>query len=133
MSQFESAVTASVTPCDQLASRLIQTLGSQRLLEICSPALLFANAIKCNTFTPKYLQNLAMAPYTQTQPEIREIETFRLGPFTTPRLWTGLWQLSSNAWGSASVAKIQQGMSRHLQLGYTAFGKSPVLDRIEGY
>ena len=49
-------------------------------------------------------------------------ETFRLGSLSTPRIWTGLWQLSSNAWGSASVAKIRQGMARHAALGYTAFG-----------
>ncbi|PPQ81630.1 hypothetical protein CVT25_013602 [Psilocybe cyanescens] len=48
-------------------------------------------------------------------------ETFRLGPFITPRIWTGLWQLSSNAWGSASVSKVRQGMARHVGMGYTAF------------
>lgn len=50
-------------------------------------------------------------------------ETCRLGPLSTPRLWTGLWQLSSNAWGSASVPKIRQAMARHVALGYTAFGQ----------
>jgi len=48
-------------------------------------------------------------------------ETFQLGPFVVPRIWTGLWQLSSNAWGSASASKIRLGMSRHVELGYTAF------------
>ncbi|KAJ7206466.1 NADP-dependent oxidoreductase domain-containing protein [Mycena haematopus] len=48
-------------------------------------------------------------------------ETFQLGPFTAPRLWTGLWQLSSNAWGTASVSKIRQAMGRHVGRGYTAF------------
>ncbi|KAJ7659203.1 NADP-dependent oxidoreductase domain-containing protein [Mycena polygramma] len=48
-------------------------------------------------------------------------ETFQLGPFTTPRLWTGLWQLSSNAWGTASVPKIRQAMGRHVARGHTAF------------
>ncbi|KAJ7018172.1 Aldo keto reductase, partial [Mycena alexandri] len=48
-------------------------------------------------------------------------ETFELGDFTVPRLWTGLWQLSSNAWGSASVPKIRQAMGRHVELGHTAF------------
>ncbi|KAJ7759575.1 Aldo keto reductase [Mycena metata] len=48
-------------------------------------------------------------------------ETFELGEFTVPRLWTGLWQLSSNAWGSASVPKIRQAMGRHVELGHTAF------------
>ncbi|KAJ7627113.1 Aldo keto reductase [Roridomyces roridus] len=51
-------------------------------------------------------------------------ETFQLGPFTAPRLWTGLWQLSSNAWGTAPVSKIRQAMGRHVDLGYTAFGTS---------
>lgn len=50
-------------------------------------------------------------------------ETFQLGPFIVPRLWTGLWQLSSNAWGSASASKVRQAMSRHVDLGYTAFGQ----------
>ncbi|KAJ7149572.1 Aldo keto reductase [Mycena filopes] len=50
-------------------------------------------------------------------------ETVKLGDFTVPRLWTGLWQLSSNAWGSASVPKIRQAMGRHVELGHTAFGQ----------
>ncbi|KAF8879769.1 NADP-dependent oxidoreductase domain-containing protein [Gymnopilus junonius] len=54
-------------------------------------------------------------------PSITPLETFRLGSFTTPRIWTGLWQLSSNAWGSASVSKVRQGMLRHSEIGYTAF------------
>ncbi|KAF9494682.1 Aldo/keto reductase [Pleurotus eryngii] len=49
------------------------------------------------------------------------METFNCGPFRAPRVWTGLWQLSSNAWGSAPVSKIRSGMSRHVELGYTAF------------
>ena len=56
-------------------------------------------------------------------PIFHDIETCRLGPLTTPRIWTGLWQLSSNAWGSASVTKIRQGMARHVDLGYSTFGK----------
>ncbi|KAF8179923.1 NADP-dependent oxidoreductase domain-containing protein [Mycena galopus ATCC 62051] len=54
-------------------------------------------------------------------------ETFQLGPFTTPRLWTGLWQLSSNAWGTASVAKIRQAMGRHVNRGFTAFGSAELV------
>jgi hypothetical protein len=45
-----------------------------------------------------------MSPQSPTN-----IELFRLGPFTVPRIWLGLWQLSSNAWGTASTAKIRQG------------------------
>ncbi|KAI0319410.1 Aldo/keto reductase [Amylostereum chailletii] len=49
------------------------------------------------------------------------LETFQLGSLIVPRLWIGLWQLSSTAWGSASAAKIRQAMKRHVDHGYTAF------------
>ncbi|KAJ7898639.1 NADP-dependent oxidoreductase domain-containing protein [Mycena olivaceomarginata] len=48
-------------------------------------------------------------------------ETFKLGEFTVPRLWTGLWQLSSNAWGTAPVSKIRLAMGRYVESGYMAF------------
>ena len=62
-----------------------------------------------------------MAPTIQQGSDLR-CESFRLGPFVVPRVWTGLWQLSSNAWGSAPVAKVRKGMARHVRMGYTAFG-----------
>ena len=49
-------------------------------------------------------------------------ETFHLGPFVVPRLWNGLWQLSSNAWGSAPSSKIRLQMAEYAERGYTAFG-----------
>jgi hypothetical protein len=51
------------------------------------------------------------------------LETFPLGPFNPPRLWVGLWQLSSTAWGSAPASRIREAMARHVDQGYTAFGK----------
>lgn len=51
------------------------------------------------------------------------LETFQLGPFTVPRLFNGLWQLSSNAWGSAPTPKIRRQMAHYAEHGYTAFGK----------
>jgi hypothetical protein len=37
------------------------------------------------------------------------MEISSLGPFTVPRVWAGLWQLSSNAWGSATASKVRKG------------------------
>ncbi|KIK94334.1 hypothetical protein PAXRUDRAFT_828110 [Paxillus rubicundulus Ve08.2h10] len=48
-------------------------------------------------------------------------ETFVLGPHVVPRIWVGLWQLSSSAWGTASTTKIHDGMAKHAKLGYDAF------------
>ncbi|KAF8310660.1 Aldo/keto reductase, partial [Clavulina sp. PMI_390] len=44
-----------------------------------------------------------------------------LGPYTVPRLWVGLWQLSSPAWGTAPMSKIKAEMRAHLASGYTTF------------
>jgi len=49
------------------------------------------------------------------------LETTALGPFTVPRIWTGLWQLSGNAWGSAPVVKIRSDMVKYVNQGFTAF------------
>ncbi|KAG9076733.1 hypothetical protein FS749_011443 [Ceratobasidium sp. UAMH 11750] len=49
------------------------------------------------------------------------LETTALGPFVVPRVWTGLWQLSSPAWGTAPAARIKREMQRHVREGYTAF------------
>ncbi|KIK65423.1 hypothetical protein GYMLUDRAFT_978513 [Collybiopsis luxurians FD-317 M1] len=48
-------------------------------------------------------------------------EFFHLGSAVVPRLWIGLWQLSSNAWGTAPLPRIRDAMFRHAQNGYTAF------------
>lgn len=53
------------------------------------------------------------------------LETFVLGPFQqVPRIWTGLWQLSGAAWGSAPASKIRAEMLKYTAQGYTAFGES---------
>lgn len=57
-----------------------------------------------------------------------KIEYFALGTSQVPRIWIGLWQLSSNAWGSAPASKIRSEMTRYAQLGYTAFGERRQLD-----
>lgn len=51
------------------------------------------------------------------------LETTNLGPFVVPRVWTGLWQLSSPAWGTAPAGRIKREMMRHVKEGYSAFGE----------
>ncbi|KAF5579103.1 hypothetical protein FPCIR_11243 [Fusarium pseudocircinatum] len=48
-------------------------------------------------------------------------ETFQLGDRTLPRIFSGLWQMSSPAWGSAQMSEIIEGFSTHVQNGFTAF------------
>jgi len=58
------------------------------------------------------------------------IDTFKLaitrsclngGFIDVPRVWTGLWQLSSPAWGTAPAARIRREMRKHVDKGFLAF------------
>ncbi|KLJ07018.1 hypothetical protein EMPG_17493 [Blastomyces silverae] len=83
--------------------------GSMMLENILS--MIFNPAIEASTVaTPSLLQG-----------NERAIEHFQLGPFTVPRLFIGLWQLSSPAWGSASKSKILSQFQKHVDSGFTAF------------
>lgn len=57
------------------------------------------------------------------------LETFQLGPLAVPRLFNGLWQLSSNAWGSAPGSRVRRHMAQYAEHGYTAFGESSARPR----
>ncbi|GAM36795.1 hypothetical protein TCE0_018f06170 [Talaromyces pinophilus] len=48
-------------------------------------------------------------------------DTFQLGETKLPRIFCGLWQLSSPAWGSAPATKIMTGFARYVQRGLRAF------------
>ena len=48
-------------------------------------------------------------------------ESFTLDGIVLPRVFTGLWQLSSPAWGTASRSKIMEQFSTYVQNGFTAF------------
>lgn len=49
------------------------------------------------------------------------VETFLLGDRRVPRLFCGLWQLSSPAWGTAPQSKIIQQFANYVNHGFTAF------------
>jgi hypothetical protein len=49
------------------------------------------------------------------------IETFEIKGIRLPRIFCGLWQLSSPAWGSASLSDIIQQFLQHVHAGLWAF------------
>ncbi|KAJ0426577.1 Aldo/keto reductase [Aspergillus carlsbadensis] len=61
-----------------------------------------------------------MVPRAELAPEVIP-ETFTLDGLTLPRIFNGLWQLSSPAWGSASRSKMMAQFSSSVQRGFTAF------------
>ena len=48
------------------------------------------------------------------------VQTFDLGPYRMPRLFNGLWQMSSTAWGSASAEAQEEALQRLVATGLTA-------------
>ncbi|KAI2468174.1 aldo/keto reductase [Annulohypoxylon bovei var. microspora] len=48
------------------------------------------------------------------------VQTFRLGPFRAPRLFAGLWQVSSPAWGAAGGAAQERALAHAVARGLTA-------------
>jgi len=50
-------------------------------------------------------------------------ETVQLGSLEVPRIFAGLWQFSSPAWGTASRTKINTDFRKHVDTGFTAYGK----------
>ncbi|OTA88259.1 hypothetical protein M434DRAFT_23710 [Hypoxylon sp. CO27-5] len=48
------------------------------------------------------------------------VETFRLGLFDVPRLFNGLWQLSSPSWGSGTAEAQERALAHMVECGLTA-------------
>ncbi|KAE8441942.1 hypothetical protein EG329_004150 [Mollisiaceae sp. DMI_Dod_QoI] len=49
------------------------------------------------------------------------IETITLGGATVPRMFMGLWQFSSPAWGTAPWSKIHKHFRKHVDAGFLAY------------
>ncbi|KAI1500188.1 aldo/keto reductase [Biscogniauxia marginata] len=75
---------------------------------------------------PKSQSRLKPEPSTTEVPSITSLSTenrleyFMLGPIKVPRLFNGLWQLSSPAWGSATAEKQESALVHLTKSGFTA-------------
>jgi hypothetical protein len=58
----------------------------------------------------------------QYRPLSSRMQTTKLGDAVVPRMFMGLWQFSSPAWGSASFDSIQRGFRKHVDGGFVAYG-----------
>lgn len=72
------------------------------------------------------LSSLGSSPrsgrFGQSRRANSSIETFKLGSDVVPRMFMGLWQLSSPSWGSASKSQINKDFRKHINAGFTAYG-----------
>lgn len=70
----------------------------------------------------KYLSSLVSASSNTIPVNMSshtEVEKFALGPYEVPRLFNGLWQLSSPAWGSGTAEKQEAALAHLVECGFT--------------
>jgi hypothetical protein len=61
------------------------------------------------------------ASATQVEVVVGQVtESFILGPHQVPRLFNGLWQLSSPAWGAGSARSQEAALAQLVRAGFTA-------------
>ncbi|TGO36932.1 hypothetical protein BHYA_0111g00320 [Botrytis hyacinthi] len=74
--------------------------------------------------TGSEIQNLQKNEVRRTngfQSSKSALESFQLGPAEVPRMFMGLWQFSSPAWGTASRSKIDRHFRKHVDSGLIAY------------
>ncbi|KAI0894598.1 aldo/keto reductase [Annulohypoxylon nitens] len=79
-------------------------------------AILFPSHAELSPSNTTESQNLGVS----VEVDRSRVETFQLGPLKVPRLFNGLWQLSSPSWGSADGKAQQEALLAALRWGLTA-------------
>ncbi|CAG8116792.1 unnamed protein product [Penicillium salamii] len=105
------ALLTSLTACKAAWAKnalpFVLERGLEATIDLVNPALASAPAGNDVSFTEKAPRAIS--------------ETFQIASSQLPRVFSGLWQLSSPAWGSAPRSKIMQQFSKHVESGLTAF------------
>lgn len=105
------ALLTSLTACKAAWAKnalpFVLERGLEATIDLVNPALASAPAGNDVSFTEKAPRAIS--------------ETFQIASSQLPRVFSGLWQLSSPAWGSAPRSKIIQQFSKHVGSGLTAF------------
>lgn len=73
--------------------------------------------------TKDCISSVGESRHYQYKPSSSSIETTTLGEVVVSRMFMGLWQFSSPAWGSASYSNIHKDFRKHVDAGFVAYGK----------
>ncbi|KAJ6437477.1 MYB-like protein [Purpureocillium lavendulum] len=82
---------------------------------------LMATASILGVLPSVHLDDARKPAVEQALPPSKAGESFTLNGRQVPRIFSGLWQMSSPAWGSAPTSKIVEHFSSHAHNGFTAF------------
>ncbi|TID00077.1 General stress protein 69 [Colletotrichum higginsianum] len=97
-----------------------RTVTDEKALEYPYGRALFSTSMLLGVPLPTFdtateLGSLAPGGLTEAK------ETFEMNGRKLPRVFSGLWQMSSPSWGSAPTSRIIAQFSKHLEAGMTAF------------
>jgi hypothetical protein len=105
------ALLVSLTACkaawEKNSLPFVLERGLEATIDLLNPSLASATVVNNESFSEKAPRSVS--------------ETFEMAGVQLPRVFSGLWQLSSPAWGSAPRSKIMQQFSKHVESGLTAF------------
>lgn len=120
-SQEEKMVLQSlfdvVVQCYKSWNATTQNFIFERSLAALTPGSLGLNISSIDLSAESELQ--ASSP--TIPPLSSHIETFELSNMVLPRLFSGLWQLSSPSWGTASPLEMRQQFLTYASSGFTAY------------
>lgn len=110
------ALLASVVQCYESWAAPARDFLFERSLASLTPASLGLNVPYACVLQASDTPSMSTIP-----PLASSIETFKVAGESLPRLFSGLWQLSSPSWGTASTHKIRQQFSAYAAKGFTAY------------
>lgn len=107
----------AIAQCYQSWKATSEDFIFERSLAALTPPSLGLNISSIDS-SPESGQQLLMSTIP---PLASHIETFKLSNSVLPRLFSGLWQLSSPSWGSASTLDMRKQFSTYASSGFTAY------------
>ena len=106
-------LVASKKQAEQVGQQFLFERGLLRMQKMEGmPTVTSSQQVLQSIITPGYIQ--------EARPNI--IEHVKLGRSLVPRMFMGLWQFSSPAWGTATVSQINNHFRKHIDAGFTAYG-----------
>ncbi|GKT79529.1 aldo/keto reductase [Colletotrichum tofieldiae] len=101
-----------------------RTITDEKALEYPYGRALFSTSMLLGLPLPTFDATADLGSLTPGSSEAGPMEakeTFEMNGRRLPRVFSGLWQMSSPSWGSAPTSKIIAQFSKHLEAGMSAF------------
>lgn len=111
-----NALLESLLQCRQTWLAAGQECPFERSTSVIATMLCSSSALQAFRY-----EETRKTGYIPRQETSTSLETFKLKDLDLPRLFSGLWQLSSPSWGVASLSQMFKQFTEYIDRGFTAF------------